>query len=57
MLRKKARTWVVQHYDWDPEHRQEQNIEIAKELLGGGGLFLRDGYDKQVSEHYHELTH
>ena len=49
--------WVVQRYDWDPEHRREQNIEIAKELLGGGSLFLRDGYDEQVSEHYCELTH
>ncbi|KAF8547660.1 hypothetical protein OG21DRAFT_1526998 [Imleria badia] len=38
-LRKKAQTWVAQHYQWDPEHCCEQNIEIAKQLLGGSGLF------------------
>jgi hypothetical protein len=48
-IRKKARTFVTQRYQWDPENRCEQNIVIANHLLGNGGLFLRDGTDKEVS--------
>lgn len=47
-LRKKARVFVTQRYSWDPENRREVNKEIAKELLGDNGLFLRDGVDEEV---------
>lgn len=49
-LRKKARTFVTQRYQWDPENHRERNVEIAKNLLGNGGLFLRDGTDDEVRQ-------
>ncbi|KAF8547615.1 hypothetical protein OG21DRAFT_1527035 [Imleria badia] len=54
-LRKKARMWVAQCYQWDPENHRELNIEIAKGLLGSGGLFLRDSTDEEG--HVNNLTH
>ena len=47
-LRKKAHAFVTQQYMWDPNNRRERNIEIAKNLLGNGGLFLRNGLDDEV---------
>jgi len=47
-LRKKAQTFVTQRYQWDPENRRERNIEIAKNLLGNGGLFFRNGTNTKV---------
>ncbi|KAF8546899.1 hypothetical protein OG21DRAFT_1527533 [Imleria badia] len=40
---------------WDPENWRERNIEIAKGLLGSGGLFMRDGYDNKG--HINNLAH
>ncbi|KAI6125160.1 hypothetical protein EV401DRAFT_2068410 [Pisolithus croceorrhizus] len=54
-LRKKACSFVAQHYQWDPENRCEQNIEIARCLLGNGGLFLKNGVDDEG--HANNLTH
>ena len=48
LLRKKACTFVTQRYKGDPKNRCECNIEIAKNLLGNGGLFLKDGSDAEV---------
>ena len=39
----------MQQYQWDPENRRDRNIKIAKNLLGNGGLFLKDGADEEVS--------
>lgn len=39
----------MQCYRWDPENRREENIEIARDLLGNGGLFLKDGFDDEVT--------
>ena len=49
-MRKKARTFVMQRYQWDPENRRDRNIEITKNLLGNGSLFLKDGADEEVSQ-------
>ncbi|KAI6018292.1 hypothetical protein EDC04DRAFT_2607891 [Pisolithus marmoratus] len=54
-LRKKAQTFVAQHYLWDPRNCHEQNIEIARCLLGNGSLFLKDGIDDEG--HANNLTH
>ncbi|KAI6004674.1 hypothetical protein EDD15DRAFT_2359402 [Pisolithus albus] len=54
-LRKKARSFVAQRYQWDPENRREQNIEIARRLLGNGGLFLKNGVDDEG--HANNLAH
>ncbi|KAF8124295.1 hypothetical protein EV363DRAFT_1454613 [Boletus edulis] len=54
-LRKKAHIFVTQWYQWDPQNRREQNIEIAKRLIGNGGLFLRDGSDAEG--HANNLAH
>ena len=47
-MRKKARIFATQWYQWDPENRHKENVKIAKGLLGHGGLFLKDGYDDEV---------
>ncbi|KAG6372688.1 hypothetical protein JVT61DRAFT_7452 [Boletus reticuloceps] len=47
--------WVAQHYQWDPENCHERNVEIMKQLLGGGGMFLRDGFDEEG--HVNNLAH
>ena len=47
-LRKKAQTFVTQQYQWDPENRHERNIEVVRNLLSNGGLFLRNGTDTEV---------
>lgn len=52
MLRKKARTFVTQRYQWDSENRRERNIEIARGLLGNGGSFMKDGSDAEVSRFF-----
>lgn len=52
-LRKKARIFVSQRYQWDPENRREVNATIAKDLLGDRGAFLRNGVDEQVSSTVH----
>ncbi|KAF8547178.1 hypothetical protein OG21DRAFT_1490440 [Imleria badia] len=54
-LRKKALTFVTQRYQWDPENRRDRNIQIAKNLLGNGGLFLKDGVDAEG--HANNLAH
>ncbi|KAF8130103.1 hypothetical protein EV363DRAFT_1450562 [Boletus edulis] len=54
-LRKKAHIFVTQRYQWDPQNRRKQNIEIAKRLIGNGGLFLRDGSDAEG--HANNLAH
>ena len=51
-LRKKARTYVTQHYKWDPNNCCEVNIAIAKDLLGDHEVFLRDSVDEQVRHTY-----
>lgn len=38
-------------------NRQEVNKEIATQLLGNNGLFLRDGVDDEVGEPYSALIH
>ncbi|KAF8432097.1 hypothetical protein L210DRAFT_865876 [Boletus edulis BED1] len=45
----------MQRYQWDPQNRHEQNIEIAKCLIGNSGLFLRDGSDAEG--HANNLVH
>ena len=45
--------FVMQQYQWDPENRCDRNIEIAKNLLGNGGLFLKDSVDKEVGQSIH----
>ena len=47
-MRKKARTFITQWYQWDPENCHDRNIKIVKNLLGNGSLFLKDGVDKEV---------
>ena len=47
-MRKKAHIFATQQNQWDPENHREENIKIAKGLLGHGGLFLKDGYDDEV---------
>ncbi|KAI6161677.1 hypothetical protein EDD17DRAFT_1508795 [Pisolithus thermaeus] len=54
-LRKKARSFVAQCYQWDPENHCEQNIEIARHLLGNGSLFLKNGVDDEG--HANNLAH
>ncbi|KAI6095943.1 hypothetical protein EDD16DRAFT_1528333 [Pisolithus croceorrhizus] len=54
-LRKKAHSFVAQHYQWDPENHCEQNIKIARHLLGNGSLFLKNGVDDEG--HTNNLTH
>ncbi|KAI6102002.1 hypothetical protein EDD16DRAFT_1525738 [Pisolithus croceorrhizus] len=54
-LRKKACSFVAQCYQWDPKNCHEQNIEIARCLLGNGGLFLKNGVDDE--HHTNNLTH
>ncbi|KAI5990612.1 hypothetical protein EDD15DRAFT_2369688 [Pisolithus albus] len=36
-LRKKAHVYMSQHYKWDPDNCREENIGIAKGLLGDVG--------------------
>ncbi|KAI5996707.1 hypothetical protein EDD15DRAFT_2364815 [Pisolithus albus] len=54
-LWKKACLFVAQCYQWDPENHWEQNIEIARHLLGNGGLFLKNGVDDEG--HANNLAH
>ena len=35
---------------WNPDNHRERNVEIAKNLLGNGGLFLRGEPDAEVRE-------
>ncbi|KAI6124967.1 hypothetical protein EV401DRAFT_2068549 [Pisolithus croceorrhizus] len=42
-------------YQWDPENHCEQNIEIARHLLGNGSLFLKNGVDDEG--HANNLAH
>ncbi|KAI6127267.1 hypothetical protein F5141DRAFT_1210629 [Pisolithus sp. B1] len=42
-------------YQWDPKNHCEQNIEIARCLLGNGSLFLKNGVDDEG--HTNNLTH
>ncbi|KAI6023095.1 hypothetical protein BKA83DRAFT_4125777 [Pisolithus microcarpus] len=54
-LRKKAHSFVAQCYQWDPENHCEQNIKIARHLLGNGSLFLKNGADDEG--HANNLGH
>ncbi|KAI5995387.1 hypothetical protein EDC04DRAFT_2612981 [Pisolithus marmoratus] len=54
-LRKKAHLFIAQCYQWDPENCHEQNIKIARHLLGSGSLFLKNGVDDEG--HANNLTH
>ncbi|KAI6136008.1 hypothetical protein F5141DRAFT_1208385 [Pisolithus sp. B1] len=54
-LRKKAHSFVAQCYQWDPKNRHEQNIKIARCLLGNGGLFLKNGVGDEG--HANNLAH
>ncbi|KAF8449208.1 hypothetical protein L210DRAFT_3640832 [Boletus edulis BED1] len=56
-LRKRARTFVTQRYMWNPENCRERNVEITKNLLGNGGLFLRGEPDAEVRGHANNLAH
>ncbi|KAI9570932.1 hypothetical protein HD554DRAFT_2169716 [Boletus coccyginus] len=55
VLHKKACTFVTQRYQWDPKNCCDHNIQITKNLLGNGGLFLKDGVDAE--EHANNLAH
>ncbi|KAN0101331.1 hypothetical protein V8E55_001315, partial [Tylopilus felleus] len=47
--------FVTQRYQWDPKNHRERNVEIVKNLVGNGGLFLRDGSDAEG--HINNLAH
>ncbi|KAI6008516.1 hypothetical protein EDC04DRAFT_2610919 [Pisolithus marmoratus] len=54
-LRKKAHLFIAQCYQWDPENDCEQNIKIARHLLGSCHLFLKNGVDDEG--HTNNFTH
>ncbi|KAI5990603.1 hypothetical protein EDD15DRAFT_2369664 [Pisolithus albus] len=45
-LKKKARTFIRDRYEWDPQNRRPINAELAKSLLERGN-FLRHGVDTE----------
>ncbi|KAF8545930.1 hypothetical protein OG21DRAFT_1491756 [Imleria badia] len=53
-LKKKARNFVCEHYQWDLQNRRPVNADIAKALLVGG-TFLKDGWDEE--NHTNNLAH
>ncbi|KIJ57495.1 hypothetical protein HYDPIDRAFT_35056 [Hydnomerulius pinastri MD-312] len=46
-LKKKARNYVTQRYQWDSQNHPEINAKIAKDLLANSGRFLKNGTDDQ----------
>ncbi|KAF9235104.1 hypothetical protein BU15DRAFT_78336 [Melanogaster broomeanus] len=45
-IKKRARTFVTERYEWDSDKRPSVNSEIALQLLENGGAFHRDGVDE-----------
>ncbi|KAI6039189.1 hypothetical protein EDC04DRAFT_3141040 [Pisolithus marmoratus] len=53
-LKKKARTFIHEHYEWDPQNCRPINAKLAKSLLDHGN-FLRHGVDAEG--HMNNLVH
>ncbi|KAF9228179.1 hypothetical protein BS17DRAFT_813129 [Gyrodon lividus] len=53
-LKKKARSYVHERYEWDPENCCTVNADIVKKLLDRG-FFLKHGVDKE--DHTNTLAH
>ncbi|KAI6001903.1 hypothetical protein EDD15DRAFT_2361265 [Pisolithus albus] len=53
-LKKKARFFVRDRYEWDPQNRRDVNAGIARKLLERGD-FLKDGVDE--NGHTNNLAH